>query len=193
MGPKAQQARERIVEAADTLFYTQGFENTSFADIADAVQISRGNFYYHFKTKDDILNAVIDKRLAKTGDMLQTWETQGNTPVENIRCFIHMMYENQSNIQRYGCPVGTLCTELAKLNHASKQEANKLFALFRHWLTGQFTLLGKDEAHAQALAMHLLARSQGIATLSNAFQDKAFIQLEVKQMDDWLAEQIQQT
>ena len=193
MGPKAQQARERIVEAADALFYTQGFENTSFADIADAVQISRGNFYYHFKTKDDILDAVIDKRRAKTGDMLQTWETQGNTPVEHIRCFIHMMSDNQSNIQRYGCPVGTLCTELAKLNHTSKQEANKLFSLFRHWLTGQFRLLGKDEAQAEALAMHLLARSQGIATLSNAFQDKAFIQQEVKQLDDWLAEQIQHT
>jgi AcrR family transcriptional regulator len=193
MGPKAQQARERIVEAADALLYTQGFENTSFADITDAVQISRGNFYYHFKTKDDILDAVIDKRLAKTGDMLQSWETQGNTPVEHIRCFIHMMSDNQSNIQRYGCPVGTLCTELAKLNHASKQEANKLFALFRHCLSGQFRLLGKDEAQAEALAMHLLARSQGIATLSSAFQDKAFIQQEVKQLDDWLAEKIQHT
>ena len=46
--------RDQIVEAADRLFYRQGYEHTSFADIADAVQISRGNFYYHFKSKDEI-------------------------------------------------------------------------------------------------------------------------------------------
>ena len=58
--------RDQIVDAADQLFYQQGFEHTSFADIANAVNISRGNFYYHFKTKDDILDAVIDLRLANT-------------------------------------------------------------------------------------------------------------------------------
>ncbi|HEY7886322.1 MAG TPA: helix-turn-helix domain-containing protein, partial [Cellvibrionaceae bacterium] len=54
---------EKIVAAADRLFYERGFDATSFADIAEAVQISRGNFYYHFKTKDDILDAVIARRL----------------------------------------------------------------------------------------------------------------------------------
>ena len=37
--------REQIVAAADRLFYQQGFEHTSFSHIADAVRISRGNFY----------------------------------------------------------------------------------------------------------------------------------------------------
>ncbi|MEW8341923.1 MAG: TetR family transcriptional regulator, partial [Candidatus Thiodiazotropha taylori] len=40
--------RQQIVEAADDLFYRQGFEHTSFADIAKVVSISRGNFYHHF-------------------------------------------------------------------------------------------------------------------------------------------------
>ncbi|MGI9514997.1 MAG: TetR/AcrR family transcriptional regulator, partial [Anderseniella sp.] len=44
--------RDHIVAAASQLFYRQGYEHTSFADIAGAVRISRGNFYYHFKTKD---------------------------------------------------------------------------------------------------------------------------------------------
>ena len=56
--------RDLIVEAADRLFYRKGYAHTSFSDIADVVQISRGNFYYHFKTKDEILNAVIATRLA---------------------------------------------------------------------------------------------------------------------------------
>ena len=55
----ARSTREEIVDAADQLFYRQGYEHTSFADIAQAVQISRGNFYHHFKSKDEILDAVI--------------------------------------------------------------------------------------------------------------------------------------
>ncbi|MEK9971095.1 MAG: helix-turn-helix domain-containing protein, partial [Ferrovibrio sp.] len=47
--------RDDIVEAADGLIYRRGYDHTSFADIADAVRISRGNFYYHFRTKDEIL------------------------------------------------------------------------------------------------------------------------------------------
>jgi TetR/AcrR family transcriptional regulator, transcriptional repressor for nem operon len=177
--------RDHIVEAADQLFYRQGYEHTSFSDIADAVQISRGNFYYHFKSKDEILDAVIRVRLANTQTMLEQWEIEGKQPADRIRRFIHILIANWASIKRYGCPVGTLCTELAKLDHASQAEANKLFTLFRTWLRRQFELLGRA-ADADALAMHLLARSQGVATLANAFNDENFIKREVEQMCDWL-------
>lgn len=177
--------RDQIVEAADQLFYHQGYEHTSFADIAEIVQISRGNFYYHFKTKDEILDAVINARLANTRKMLEQWEIEGEDPADRIRSFINILIANRADIKRYGCPVGTLCSELAKLNHASQGEANKLFTLFQTWLRRQFTLLGRA-ADADWLAMHLLARSQGVATLANAFHDEKFIRQEVQQMCDWL-------
>jgi TetR/AcrR family transcriptional repressor of nem operon len=177
--------RDQIVEAADRLFYRQGYEHTSFSDIADAVRISRGNFYYHFKTKDEILDAVIGARLANTRTMLERWEIDGKDPEDRIRSFIHILIANRADIKRYGCPVGTLCGELAKLGHAAQAEANQLFTLFRAWLRRQFSLLGR-EADADALAMHLLARSQGVATLANAFHDEKFIRQEVKEMCDWL-------
>jgi TetR/AcrR family transcriptional regulator, transcriptional repressor for nem operon len=178
--------RDHIVEAADRLFYRQGYEHTSFSDIADVVQLSRGNFYYHFKTKDEILDAVIGARLADTRAMLERWEIEAKHPADRIRSFIHILIANRADIKRYGCPVGTLCAELAKLNHASQAEANRLFTLFRTWLRRQFTLLGR-KADADDLAMHLLARSQGVATLANAFRDEKFVKQEVKQMCDWLA------
>jgi TetR/AcrR family transcriptional repressor of nem operon len=170
--------REHIIEAADRLFYRQGYEHTSFSDIADVVQISRGNFYFHFKSKDEILDAVIDARLAATQEMLERWESEAKQPADRIRSFIHILIANRADIKRYGCPVGTLCSELAKLQHASQAEANKLFTLFRTWLSRQFTLLGRA-ADADALAMHLLARSQGVATLASAFHDETFIKQEV--------------
>src|SRR5262245_6448979 len=184
--------RDHIVDAADQLFYRRGYEHTSFSDIADVVQISRGNFYYHFKSKDEILEAVIDARLANTRKMLERWEIEGNEPADRIRSFIHILIANRADIKRYGCPVGTLCTELAKLNHGAQAEANTLFTLFRTWLRQQFTLLGR-EADADALAMHLLARSQGVATLASAFHDEKFIREEVRQMEDWLDSCTQRT
>ena len=180
-----QSTRDQIVEVADQLFYRRGYEHTSFADIADVVRISRGNFYYHFKTKDEILDAVINARLADTRKMLDQWEIEGKTPADRIRSFIHILIANRADIKRYGCPVGTLRGELAKLDHASQGEANKLFTLFRTWLRRQFELLGR-EADADEFAMHLLARSQGVAMLANAFHDEKFIRQEVKQMCDWL-------
>ena len=178
--------RGQIVEAADRLFYRRGFEHTSFSDIADAVRISRGNFYHHFKSKDEILDAVIVARLAKTQRMLEKWEIEGRDPADRIRRFIDILLANKAHIKRYGCPVGTLCAELAKLNHASRAEANQLFTLFRTWLSRQFVLLGR-EADADALAMHLLARSQGVAILANAFRDEEFVDQEVRSMCDWLS------
>jgi AcrR family transcriptional regulator len=181
-----QTTRQHIIEAADQLFYRQGYEHTSFADIAVVVQISRGNFYYHFKTKDEILDAVIDARLAKTRSMLERWESEGKQPADRIRSFIHILIANRADIERFGCPVGTLSAELAKLNHVAQIEANKIFTLFRTWLRGQFTLLGR-EADADALAMHVLARSQGVATLASAFREEKFIKREVRQLCDWLS------
>ncbi|WP_198347572.1 TetR/AcrR family transcriptional regulator [Nocardia terrae] len=58
------------------MFYHRGFEQTSFASIAEVVQLSRGNFYHHFKAKDDLLDAVIATRLEETRTMLAQWESQ---------------------------------------------------------------------------------------------------------------------
>lgn len=175
----------RIVAEADRLFYEQGYEHTSFAAIANAVGISRGNFYHHFKSKDEILDAVIVQRVAGTRQMLEAWESQSDTPVARIRCFIRIVVTNREQIMRYGCPVGTLCTELAKLEHAARPQANQLFTLFRVWLRKQFQLLGR-KTDADALALHVLAFSQGVAVLAHAFHDKPFVQREVERMCDWL-------
>ena len=180
--------RDHIIDAADDLFYRQGYDHTSFADIAAAVNISRGNFYYHFKSKDQILAAVIELRLAYTQDQLQQWETEGGSPENNIRKFIEMLLANRADIKRHGCPVGTLSTELAKLHHGSLSEANELFSLFRVWLREQFHRLGR-QADADELAMHLLVRSQGVAVMANAFGDEKIIDREVELLYEWLASQ----
>ncbi len=177
--------RERIVDAADQLIYEHGFEHTSFAQIADSVGISRGNFYHHFRTKNDILDAVIERRLDRTRDMLGAWKADNDTPLGRIRAFVHILIDNRALIERYGCPVGTLCAELGKLAHPARGRANELFVLFQRWLRRQFTELGCGD-EAGPLAMHVLARSQGVSTLASTFQDEAFVRREVDDLENWL-------
>ncbi|PYB76946.1 TetR/AcrR family transcriptional regulator [Rhizobium wuzhouense] len=176
---------DRIVATADDLFYRQGFDHTSFADIASAVGISRGNFYHHFKTKDEILTAVIDKRLCDRAMMMEGWQAEVADPLGRIERFIDILLVNGDKIRQHGCPIGTLTSELAKLNHAAQPQAVQLFSLFRTWLARQFEGLGRSE-DADRLALELLSRSQGAATLYNAFHDRDFLNREVAAMKNWL-------
>ncbi len=181
--------RQQIVEAADRLFYEGGFEATAFADIAATIGISRGNFYYHFKTKDEILDAVIAQRVERTRMLLAAWQRAGNTPLDHLRSFAGMLITNRAKIMLYGCPVGTLSAELAKLDHAALDRAAGIFSLFREWLADRFAALGRA-SDADTLAMHLLMRSQGIATLAAAFRDEAFIRREFAAINMWIDEQL---
>ena len=177
--------RERILQKADQLFYEGGFESTSFADIAGAVGISRGNFYHHFKTKDEILDGVIARRMEATRAMLDAWAAESDSPAERIISFIRILIGNRTKIMAFGCPVGTLCSELAKLDHAAQERAADIMGLFRDWLAGQFRTSGQKE-HADELALHLLGRSQGIAVMATAFRDERFIRSEVDALETWV-------
>lgn len=58
---EAEERKEEILDAAEKLFGTKGFDNTSTGDILDAVGIARGTLYYHFKSKEEILDGVIER------------------------------------------------------------------------------------------------------------------------------------
>ena len=57
----AKERRNEILDVAERLFGTKGFDHTSTNDILNEVGIARGTLYYHFKSKEDILNAMIDR------------------------------------------------------------------------------------------------------------------------------------
>jgi len=61
MRKEAQERRNEILDAADELFGQQGFDGTSTNDILQKVGIARGTLYYHFKSKEDIMDALIER------------------------------------------------------------------------------------------------------------------------------------
>lgn len=64
---EAEERKNEILDVAERLFGAKGYDNTSTNDILNEIGIARGTLYYHFKSKEDILNAVIDRM---TGQML---------------------------------------------------------------------------------------------------------------------------
>ena len=58
--------KNEILDVAEKLFCADGYDNTSTNDILSEVGIARGTLYYHFKSKEDILDAMIDRILEET-------------------------------------------------------------------------------------------------------------------------------
>lgn len=58
---EAEERKEEILDAAEKLFAAKGVDNTSTGDILNAVGIARGTLYYHFKSKEEILDGVIER------------------------------------------------------------------------------------------------------------------------------------
>ncbi len=177
--------RDRIIEVADDLFYKSGFDATSFADVAAAVGIPRGNFYHHFKTKDAILEAVIKRRMERTRALLGRWEMEASDPFERVLSFIRTLLTHQAEIMAFGCPNGTLCSELAKFGHVAHGRAVEILRQFREWLAEQFRALGAGD-RADVLAMRLLSWSQGVSVMATAFRNATFIRDEVAEVEMWL-------
>ena len=60
---EAAERRNEILDVAERLFCTRGYDHTSTNDILAEIGIARGTLYYHFSSKEDILDAMIDRIL----------------------------------------------------------------------------------------------------------------------------------
>lgn len=78
-----EQTQERIVDASIKLFIEKGYEQTTIQDILDALNLSKGGLYHHFKSKEEILEAVKQKRAQYAADML--YDLIQNTKAKNAK------------------------------------------------------------------------------------------------------------
>lgn len=54
-----------ILDAAEELFYAKGYHETQISDIVKSISVAQGTFYYYFKSKDEILEALINRRVSE--------------------------------------------------------------------------------------------------------------------------------
>lgn len=185
MSSKSAHNRSLIIDIANRLFYVRGFNQTSFTDIAEASEIPRGNFYYYFKTKDEILTAVIEQRLDDIQTQLSGWDEKIESPKQRIKQFIEMTRGEAGNLIKYGCPMGSLNMELGKTQPELKKMARQMFDLYKNWLTQQFAQLSSSVSSAD-LATQLLIHAQGMAVLAHTYADRKIVREESARMLQWL-------
>ena len=84
--------RERIIELSHRLFNDFGEPNVTTSMIGDEMNISPGNLYYHFRNKDEILNAIFSD-FEREMDVLLALPVKRRISVEDAWLFLHLMFE----------------------------------------------------------------------------------------------------
>ena len=80
--------RHRLVAAASQLLHQQGAEATTLADIAEAADVPVGNVYYYFKTKDDIIAAVIQAHVQQSKAALAAIDECHRSPKSRLKALV---------------------------------------------------------------------------------------------------------
>jgi TetR/AcrR family transcriptional regulator, transcriptional repressor for nem operon len=181
--PRGAYKRERLVEGARQVLHEQGVEKTSLADIADVADVPVGNVYYYFKTKDDLVQAAIDAHARDIESMLASFDRH-RTPKARLKALVRALAGQGELVARYGCPHGTLCSELDKRDDGLGRAGARLMQLSIDWAERQFREMGRRDARDLAVAM--IASYQGISLLTNTFRDPQLMQREARRLERWI-------
>jgi TetR/AcrR family transcriptional regulator, transcriptional repressor for nem operon len=176
--------RERLIAAATELVHQQGIERTTLADIAKAADVPAGNVYYYFKTKDEVIGAVIEAHAQQIKTTLAVIDARHRSPKSRLNAFVREFTAQSEIVARYGCPLGSLCSELDKRTEGSRLPAAELMRLPIEWAEDQFRSLGR--ADAPELALDLLAAYEGSALLANTMHDPDVLSGAARRIDHWI-------
>lgn len=123
-------SRERILEAAATLFRQSGFNATSLDNILEASGVCRSNFYYHFKGKEDLGMEV----LGRQAEMFEIRWIAGILENDSLpararlqRLFEAVAASHRAEEYRCGCPFGNLAAELAGVHPEFRRRLSEFF------------------------------------------------------------------
>lgn len=169
--------------SAGELLHRQGVQGTTLADIAEAADVPAGNVYYYFKTRDDLVHAVIESQMRAVGELLAGLDGRG-TPVARLKGLAETWTRNGPEIVAHGCPLGGLSHELHKQDAGLGAEAARPLRTILDWAERQFRELG--QRNAGALAVTFLGAIQGAALLANAFNDERLLKQEIRRIERWV-------
>jgi len=175
--------RERLVASAADLLHRHGVDGPTLAEIADAADVPPGNIYYYFKTRDQLVQAVVDAQLQEVRALLGRLDER-STPVARLKGLAESWTSNARVVVEHGCPLGGLCHELHKHNAELGAGAARPLREILDWAEAQFRELG--QRNPAGLAVTLLGSIQGAALLANAFGDEQLLKQEIRRLERWI-------
>ena len=166
------------------MLHEQGVEKTTIADVAAAADVPVGNVYYYFKTKDELVEAVVDRHVEDLRAMLASLERH-RTPQARLKALIRALADQREIVAAHGCPHGSLCSELDKRDDQERIAA-PLVQIPIDWATEQFRQLGRRDA--RDLGVALIAAYHGAALLTNTLRDPQVLAREGRRLERWIDE-----
>ncbi|MBT1184633.1 TetR/AcrR family transcriptional regulator [Streptomyces sp. CJ_13] len=165
------------------MLHEQGVATTTLADIARAADVPVGNVYYYFKTKDQLVEAAIDAHAQHLRQLITVLDALP-TPQDRLKALLGGWVEQREVTARYGCPTGTLASELDKRADGLDANIAEVMRVLLDWAEGQFRAMGR--ADARELAVALIAAYQGISLLTNTFRDPGLMASEGRRLERWI-------
>ena len=113
---KAAATRDQILDAAARLIHLRGYHGTSLDDVLRESGVGKGNFYYYFRSKEDlgfaIIDRVVERFLERT--LEPAFVDLTADPLDQVRAFLDRLLEAQRQRNCVGgCPMGNLASELS--------------------------------------------------------------------------------
>jgi len=130
--PPAADAPQRILDVAERLVQTRGFNGFSYADIAEALHVTKASLHYHFPSKADLGRRLIERYEAAFLAALRAIETGSAEPRAQLKRYAQI-YADVLRDDRM-CLCGMLASDYATLPKAMKEEVRHFFDENEKWL-----------------------------------------------------------
>ena len=125
---KASATRLAILEKAFELIYVKGYQGTSIDEIITTTKVTKGAFFYHFKTKDEMGLAIINEvvKPAMENTFIKPLEAEKNPLSTIYQMLKNLLFGNPFLKLEYGCPAANLTQEMAPWNKAFSKALSSL-------------------------------------------------------------------
>ncbi len=176
---KGAATRDQILNAAARLIHVQGYQSTSLDDVLRESGVGKGNFYYYFKSKEDLGYAIIDRitQAFVERSLGPAFADTDADPVTQIHGFLDRVLEAQRLRKCVGgCVMGNLASELSDVHEGFRQQLAGIFDLWRVHLAeavsrGQARGRLRADVDASRVAQFLVAGLEGSILLSKVTKD----------------------
>lgn len=178
---KAQQTRGRILDAASRLFYLNGYNATGLDKIIAEAGVTKGNFYYHFKTKEALAAATVEWHKVEAYQALQLGPTfPGERPMAILYRVLERMVERtlctEEGCSIRGCYFGNLALELSVNSDSVRRAVGGVFEEVRAGFAGLLRQARAEGAVAASVdpeetASLILSLMEGAVMMAKTDQD----------------------
>ena len=135
---------QRILDVAERLVQTRGFNGFSYADIAEALNVTKASLHYHFRGKADLGKSLIERYERNFLTALAAIDGQAKDARDKLRRYA-AIYGSVLRDNRM-CLCGMLAAEFGTLPEAMRAEMRHFFDENERWLTGVLKEGKRDKA-----------------------------------------------